>query len=137
MEYSTTQQRIAAIGHQPALKKSTFVIALAIFGVFSVLAGMISLATWITLSSGAAMPGLADAMLIDAVYEFILGALIFASSRAFAKGKMLSVWIYAASILLDSLYNIVTGYPLNYVFVGFGLLLIWQILRFRDRLDLA
>jgi hypothetical protein len=137
MEYSTTQQRIAAIGHQPALKKSTFVIALAIFGVFSVLAGMISLATWITLSSGAAMPGLADAMLIDAVYEFILGALIFASSRAFAKGKMLSVWIYAASILLDSLYNIVTGYPLNYVFVGFGLLLIWQILRFRGRLDLA
>ncbi len=137
MEYSTTQQRIAAIGHQPALKKSTFVIALAIFGVFSILAGMISLATWITLSSGAAMPGLADAMLIDAVYEFILGALIFASSRAFAKGKMLSVWIYAASILLDSLYNIVTGYPLNYVFVGFGLLLIWQILRFRDRLDLA
>ena len=137
MEYSTTQQRIAAIGHQPALKKSTFVIALAIFGVFSVLAGMISLATWITLSSGAAIPGLADAMLTDAVYEFILGALIFASSRAFAKGKMLSVWIYAASILLDSLYNIVTGYPLNYVFVGFGLLLIWQILRFRDRLDLA
>jgi len=137
MEYSTTQQRIAAIGHQPALKKSTFVIALAIFGVFSVLAGMISLATWVTLSSGAAMPGLADAMLTDAVYEFILGALIFASSRAFAKGKMLSVWIYAASILLDSLYNIVTGYPLNYVFVGFGLLLIWQILRFRDRLDLA
>ena len=137
MEYSTTQQRIAAIGHQPALKKSTFVIALAIFGVFSVLAGMISLATWITLSSGAAMPGLADAMLIDAVYEFILGALIFASSRAFAKGKMLSVWIYAASILLDSLYNIATGYPLNYVFVGFGLLLIWQILRFRGRLDLA
>ncbi len=137
MEYSTTQQRIAAIGHQPALKRSTFVIALAIFGVFSVLAGMISLATWITLSSGAAMPGLADAMLIDAVYEFILGALIFASSRAFAKGKMLSVWIYAASILLDSLYNIVTGYPLNYVFVGFGLLLIWQILRFRGRLDLA
>ena len=137
MEYSTTQQRIAAIGHQPALKKSTFVIALAIFGVFSVLAGMISLATWITLSSGAAMPGLADAMLIDAVYEFILGALIFASSRAFAKGKMLSVWIYAASILLDSLYNIVTGYPLNYVFVGFGLLLIWQILRFKGRLDLA
>jgi hypothetical protein len=137
MEYSTTQQRIAAIGHQPALKKSTFVIALAIFGVFSILAGMISLATWITLSSGAAIPGLADAMLTDAVYEFILGALIFASSRAFVKGKMLSVWIYAASILLDSLYNIVTGYPLNYVFVGFGLLLIWQILRFRDRLDLA
>ncbi len=137
MEFSTTQQRITAIGHQPALNRSTFVIALAIFGVFSILAGMISVASWITLSSSAAMPGLAEAMLTDAVYEFVLGALIFASSRAFTKGKLLSVWIYAASILLDSLYNIVTGYPLNYLFIGFGLLLIWQILRFRDRLELA
>lgn len=137
MEYSTTQQRIAAIGHPPLLNKSTFVIALAIFGVFSVLAGMISLATWITLSSGAAMPGLAEAMLTDAVYEFVLGALLFASSRAFAKGRILSVWLYAASILLDSLYNILTGYPLNYLFIGFGLLLIWQIWRFKDRLELT
>lgn len=136
MEFTTTQQRIAAIGHQPVLKKSTFIFALAIFGVFSVLAGLISLATSITLSSGAAMPGIAESMLIDAVYEFFLGALIFASSRAFSTGKLLSVWLYAASILLDSLYNIVTGYPLNYLFIGFGLLLIWQILRFRDRLDL-
>ena len=137
MEYSTTQQRIAAIGHQPALKKSTFVMALAIFGIFSVLAGSISVATSTTLFSGAAMPGRAEAMLADAVYEFVLGALILSSSRAFAKGRILSVWLYAASILLDSLYNIATGYPVNYVFVGFGLLLIWQILRFRDRLELA
>ncbi|HET6594174.1 MAG TPA: hypothetical protein VFG81_01040 [Anaerolineales bacterium] len=137
MEYSTTQQRIAAIGYQPVLKKSTFVIALAIFGVFSILAGMISLATWVTLSSGAVMPGLAEAMLTDAVYEFALGALLFASSRAFAKGRILAVWLYAASILLDVLYNILTGNPLNYLFIGFGLLLIWQILKFKDRLDLA
>lgn len=136
MEFSTTQQRIAAIGHQPALKKSTFVIALAIFGVFSVLAGLISLATSIILSSGAAMSGPAVSMLTDAVYEFFLAALIFASSRAFTQGKMLSVWLYAASILLDCLFNIATGYPLNHLFIGFGLLLIWQILRFKDRLDL-
>lgn len=137
MEFSTTQQRIAAIGHQPVLKKSTFVMALAIFGVFSVLAGVISLTTSIILSSGAAMPTLAESMLADAVYEFVLGALIFASSRAIAKGKILSVWLYAASILLDSLYNLATGYPLNYVFIGFGLLLIWQVLRFRDELELV
>ena len=136
MEFSTTQQRIAAIGHQPVLKKSTFVIALAIFGAFSALAGLISLTTSITLSSGAMMPGSAESMLGDAVYEFFLAALIFASSRAFTKGKMLSVWLYAASILVDSLYNMATGYPLNYLFIGFGLLLIWQILRFKDRLDL-
>lgn len=137
MEYSTTQQRIAAIGHQQVLKKSTFVIALAVFGVFSVLAGMISLAAWITLSSGTAMPGLAEAMLTDAVYEFALGAVIFASASALAKGRILSIWLYATSILLDCLYNLVTGSPLNYLFIGFGLFLIWQILRFKDRLELA
>ena len=137
MEYSTTQQRIAAIGHQPVLKKSTFVAALALFGVFSSLAGIISLATAISLSSDASMPGLANTMLIDAVYEFSLSALIFASSRAFSKGKILSVWLYGGSIVLDVLYNIATGNPLNYIFIGFGLLLIWQILRFKDKLDLA
>ena len=57
MEYSTTQQRIAAIGHQPVLKKSTFVFALAIFGVFSILAGIISLASAITLSRGTIRTG--------------------------------------------------------------------------------
>ena len=130
MEYSTTQQRIAAIGHQPVLKKSTFVFALAIFGVFSALAGLISLATAITLSSDAAL-------WTDAVYEFSLAALIFASARAFTGGKILSVWLYGGSILLDTLYNLATGNPLNYLFIGFGLLLIWQILKFRNRLELG
>ena len=130
MEYSTTQQRIAAIGHQPVLKKSTFVFALAIFGVFSALAGLISLGTAITLSSDAAL-------WTDAVYEFSLAALIFASSRAFTGGKILSVWLYGGSILLDTLYNLATGNPLNYLFIGFGLLLIWQILKFRNRLELG
>jgi hypothetical protein len=137
MEYSTTQQRMAAIGHQPVLKKSVFVIALAIFGVFSALAGIISLATAIILSSNASMPSLADAMLIDAAYEFSLSALLFVSSRAFTKGRILSVWLYGSSLILDSLYNIVTGNPLNYVFIGIGLLLIWQILKFRNELELS
>jgi hypothetical protein len=137
MEYSTTQQRIAAIGRRPVIKKSSFVAALAIFGIFSALAGVISLATSIILSSNSSMPSLAEIMLWDAAYEFSLSALIFASSRAFVKGKLLSVWLYSGSIILDSLYNILTGNPLNYIFIGFGLLLIWQILRFRDKLELV
>jgi len=137
MEYSTTQQRIAAIGHQPVLKKSTFVVALAIFGVFSALAGIISLATAIVLSSGASIPGFADSMLTDAVYQFSFAALIFASSGAFVKGKLLSVWLYAGSLIIDSLYHMMMGDPLNYLFIGFGLLIIWQILKFRSELDLV
>jgi hypothetical protein len=137
MEYSTTQQRIAALGHRPVLKKSTFVAALAIYGVFSSLAAIISLTSAIVFSSHASAPELANALMIDAVYGFILSALIFASSRALAQGKMLSVWLYGGSIILDCLYNFVTGNALNYVFIGFGLFLIWQILRYRNRLELA
>jgi hypothetical protein len=137
MEFGATQPRIAAIARQPVLNKSSFVLALAIFGVFSTIAGIISLATAIILSSDTSTPSLVQGMLTDAAYEFSLGALIFASSRALVKGKMLSIWLYSASIILDSLYNIMTGYPLNYVFIGFGLLLIWQILRFRNELELA
>ena len=136
MEFSTTQPRIAAIPRQPVLKKPAFVLALAIFGVFSTLAGIISLVTAMILFSNASMPSLAESMLTDAVYEFSLGALIFASSRAFAKGKMVSIWLYGGSIILDSFYNLMTGYPLNYVFIAFGLFLIWQILRFRNQLEL-
>ena len=130
MEYSTTQQRIAAIGHEPVLKKSTFVFALAIFGVFSALAGIMSLTTAIMLPSD-------TSLWTDAVYGFSLAALIFASARTFTRGKILSVWLYGSSILLDILYNLATGNPLNYLFIGFGLLLVWQILKFRNRLELG
>jgi hypothetical protein len=135
MHYSTTQPKIPVIA-QPVLKKSAFVFALGVFGVFSALAGIISLVTAIILSSNASMPSLAETMLIDAVYEFSLAALIFASSRAFSKGKLLSVWLYGSSLILDCLYNLMMGNPLNYLFLGFGLLLIWQILRFRNQLEL-
>jgi hypothetical protein len=137
MDYSTTQQRVAAIGHQPVLKKSAFVAALAIFGVFNILAGIISLASAIIFSADASVPGVANPLLVDAVYEFSLGALIFASSRALAQGKILSISLYGGSMIVDCLYNLMMGNPLNYVFIGFGLFLIWQILQFRNRLDLS
>ena len=135
MHYSTTQPKIPVIV-QPILKKSTFVFALAVFGVFSTLAGMISLVTAIILSSNASMPSLAETMMVDAVYEFCLAAFIFASARAFSRGKLLSVWLYGGSLILDSLYNLMMGNPLNYLFIGFGLFLISQILRYRNQLEL-
>ena len=137
MEFSTTQPRIAVIPRQPVLKKPVFTASLAIFGIFSILAGVISLVTAIALISNASMPSLVSALLTDTVVELSLGALILASTKAFAQGKILSVWVYGSSMILDSLYNLATGYPLNYVFIGFGLLLIWQVLRYRDELELA
>ena len=137
MNFSTTQPRITAITRQTVLNKKAFVAALAIFGVFNLLAAIINLVTAIILFTNASMPSLTNSTVMDGIYKLILGALILASSRAFVKGRFLCVWLYAGSLLLDSFYNLMTGYPLNYLFIGFGLLLIWQILKFKNELDLA
>ena len=136
MEYSTTQQRIAAIPRPAVLNKKAFVASLAIFGVFDTLAGTISLVTAIILFSNASMPSLASATLIDAIYKLSLGALIVTSAWTFVKGKLLSVWLYAGGILLSNLYSLIMGYPLNYIFLAFGLLLIWQIWKYKSQLEL-
>ena len=138
MENTTTHPRIVPITQtrQPVLRKSVFIAALALFGIFDILAGIISLVTAIILSSHASMPSLANSTLIDAIYKLSLGALIIASSAAFAKGKLLSIWLYAVGMLLANVYSLTMGYPVNYVFMGFGLLMIWQIWRYRNLLEL-
>ena len=139
MENSTTPPRIVPITqrYQSVPKKSHFAIALIFFGVCSVLAGIVSLVSAIILLSDGTAPDPMSRMLIEPVYELSLGAFILFSSKAFAKGKLLSIWLYGASIIIDSLYHLIMGYPLNYLFVGFGLFLIWQILKFRDELELV
>ena len=131
MQHTTTQPRITAITHQSVFKKSTFVIVLAVLGGITILAGMISLVSAIILLSNAAMPSLANTLLTDAGMDIVTGLLIVTSSRAFAKGKILAVWFYGGSMLVDSLYNLIKGYPLHYIFIGLGCLFIWQMLKFR------
>ena len=139
MENSTTPPRIVPITqpYQSVPKKSHFAIALIFFGVCSILAGIASFVSAIILLSNGTAPDPMSRMLMEPVYELSLGAFILVSSRAFAQGKLLSIWLYGASIVIDSLYHMVMGYPLNYLFVGFGLFLIWQILKFRDELELV
>ena len=133
MQHITTQPRITAITqtHQSVFKKSTFVIGLAGLGGIAILAGIISLISAMILISNASMPGLSSTMLTDAAVVMTIGALIIASSRAFAKGKMLAIWLYGSSILLDNLYGLLMGYQLHYIFMGLGFLVIWQMLKFR------
>ena len=135
MENSTTHPRIVPIHHpyQPVSKKVDYVIALAFFGVCSILSGIINL----ILSLTVALPDPANTTLFGIIYELSLGALILVSARAFAKGRFLSVWLYSASLIIDSFYRVIMGYSLNYLFVLFGLFLIWQILKFRNELELA
>jgi len=133
MQHITTQPRITAITqtHQSVFKKSTFVIGLAGLGGIAILAGIISLISAMILISNASMPSLSSTMLTDAAVVMTIGTLIIASSRAFAKGKMLAIWLYGGSILLDNLYGLLMGYQLHYIFMGLGFLVIWQMLKFR------
>ena len=137
MQHTTTQPRIAAITHQPVVKRSTFVMALAAFGVASILAGLINfLSTSIWLSKNPT-PGLVNTSQIEVAFEITLGALIITSSGALAQGRMLAIWLYGGCLLLDIFFNLAMGYPLNYLFIGFGVLMIWQITKYRENLRLA
>ncbi|HXQ37261.1 MAG TPA: hypothetical protein VN843_24845 [Anaerolineales bacterium] len=133
MQHTTTQPRITVITqtHQSVFKKSTFVFTLAVLGGISILGGIVSLISAIILLSNASMPSLTSTILSDAAVDMTIGTWIIASSRAFAQGKMLAIWLYGGSILLDSLYSLIMGYELHYIFMGLGFLLIWQMLKFR------
>ena len=137
MQQTTTQPRIAAITTHVVVRKSSFLIALAALGGMSILAGIISSVSAIVLFSEAPTSGMVNSVIADVVCNFILGALIFASWRSMTQNKMLTVWLLGSSLLFDSFYSLVMGYQLNYVFVGFGLLLIWQMVKYRAELELS
>lgn len=137
MQHTTTQPRIAAIGYPTVAKRTTFVIALAVFGVINILTGLISLFSANVLVSSVVMPQLVNAILVDVAFDLVLGALIIASSNALAHGRMQATWLYAGCLVLDILFNLFMGYPLNYVFIGFALLIIWQIIQYKEELNLS
>jgi len=139
MQHTTTQPRITAITqtHQTVFKKSTFVFALAVLSGLTILAGIVSLVSAIILLSNSSLPNLSSTLLMDAVLDLTIGMLILASSRAFASGKILAIWLCAGSILLDSLYGLIKGYEFHYIFIGFGFLLIWQMLKYRQQWEVS
>lgn len=135
MENSTTHPRIVPITLSPprVSKKAIFVIAFAFFGVCTLAAGIISI--FLLLSGVLSAP--ASSIWNQIGYELSLGTLMLIGARALAKGKLLSIWLYGGSIIIDSLYHLMMGYPLNYLFTLFGLLLIWQLLKHRSELELV
>jgi len=80
---------------------------------------------------------------VDALFFFLVGltiffgVLIFICSRVLAKGRALAIWLYGGAILIDSIFNIAMGSRLNYIFIGFGLLFIWQMVKFKNEWELA
>lgn len=138
MQPTTTQPKITAIvqTHPSVFKKSIFVIALASLSGMTILAGTITLVSAIILLSNASMPSAARIMLTNAACDILVGALIIASSRAFVRGKILAIWLFGGSILFDSIYSLMRGYELHYILIGFGFLLIWQMLKFRPEWEI-
>ena len=135
MENSTTHPRIVPLTLSPprVSKKAIFVIAVGFFGICSIFAGIMS----IVLLLNGILSAPASSLWIQIGYELSLGALMLVGARALAKGKLLSIWLYGGSIIIDSVYHLMMGYPLNYLFIAFGLLLIWQLLKHRSELDLV
>ena len=133
MQHTATQPKIAVITqiHQSVFKGSIYIVALAALGGITVLAGIVGFISALTLSSNAALSTLAHTMLKDAVVDVATGGLLITSSRVFAKGKIMAIWLSISSILLDTLYSLIMGYPLHYIFIGLGGLLIWYMFKFR------
>lgn len=137
MQHSTTHPKITALTHLSAFNKSIFVIALAGLGAITTLAALVGLVSAILLLSDGSLPSLANTMLINGIVDLTIGTLILASWRAFAGGKILAVWLFGGSIVLDTAYSLARHYPLHYVLIGFGSLLIWQLLKYRDEWEIS
>jgi len=131
MQHTATHPRITVVAKQSVFKKSVFIFALAGIGGITVLSGILNSISAGLLISNAALPALSHAMLIDALIDVVNGGLLIASSRAFSRGKILAIWLYGSSILLDTLYSLIMKYPLHYISIALAGLLIWQMLKFR------
>ena len=111
----------------PASNKSPFILILAIFGCFNFLGGIVNLLSASSLIYKDSYLGIARPMFVNAIFDIFIGISIFASSRALAKGKTLAVWLFSSGILLDIVGKLITGEKLNYLFIVFGISVLWQI----------
>ena len=139
MQHTTTHPKIAVISqtHQSVFKKSIFLIALASLGSLTILSGIVSLVSGFLLVSNAALPKLAVSIVTDAIFDLAVGILLLVSAKAFDKGKILAIWLCAGGLILDSLYSLLRGYELHYLFIGLGILLIWQMLKFKKEWEIS
>jgi len=124
------------IQNQSTLKKSTLVKGLAWYAVIYFAFGLIGvIGTKGFINSY--LPAFGETMFLHFVYDMLFGSLIFLSSWMLTKGRLLAIWLYGSAILIDCTFNIAMGYQLNYIFIGFGLLFIWQMVKFKNQWELA
>ena len=127
---STTQEN----KNQPIAEKSksfkSYVTILTVFGVLGVLAGLINLL-------GAISSGFSGAGLSDAIFNTVLGILIFTCSKVLAKGKVLAIWILGGCVLFSIIYSFAMGRGFNFVIAAVGALFIWQLFTLKKQGELS
>jgi hypothetical protein len=119
------------------LNHSVITKGLMLFGIISLAMGILTLASAVSLFSSVSLSSLVKPMLLDGTSDLILGALTIASSRVMAKGRLLGIWLYVASVLMSYLYTVAVGEKLNVILLGFSLLFIWHIFQSRQDLGLS
>ncbi len=126
-----------ASGSGPILDKSILTKGNALLGIVILIGAAINLLSAASLLLKSVFPSLAREMLTSGIFSVVVGVLVFVSSRALAKGKLVAAWLYGVGILIDSIYNIIAGRATNYLFIGFGVIFIWQMLKFKNEWRLS
>lgn len=130
---STTQD-----GHPiTGLRKSPLLTGLMVFGIFYTFGGVISLVTAASLILHSSYLEIANRSLMDGTLNLILGVLLITSSRVLMKGKMLGLWLYGATILVEVFSTLARGESLSFLFIGFVLLMTWQMFKMKNEWKLA
>ncbi len=122
--------------HSSGLNKSTFVTGLTGLGLISIASGVINILN-VRVVLASFQPDFADTVTVTSAFEILFGIVVFVASRLLAKGKLLALWVYGTALLADSIFNLINGQSFSYVLIGFGLLMIWQMFKFKNEWGLA
>lgn len=107
--------------------KSSLSPIFTIYGLFLVISGGITLLSALSFVSTKSFPDLANDMLLKSIFDIAVGILIFATSRAMAKGKALAIWLCGISMVIEVSGQLITGEKLNFLFIMFGIYALWHI----------
>jgi hypothetical protein len=122
-------------GQNQPKEKEGYVKGLAFIGIIEFLLGMISAISASTFISS--YPEVGNVSLKNGIFNMVLGVLTFICSRMLKNGKVLAIWLYSATILLNVAYEISMGHKLPYFSILFGAIITWQLLILKKKWKLS
>lgn len=112
---------------QPKANKETFAKAFVFLAIINFASGALNI---FNSTNEYMQQGFADHLIKNGVFDIVLGVIIGFSAYFLKKGKVMSIWLYAASILITVAYNITMGHTFPYFSVLIGFLIIsplWEL----------